>query len=55
MKIEVLTSQPCCKRLTAPRVVTQDTEKTTAFLYSKVKKRRREALGAFGIAAWGML
>jgi hypothetical protein len=36
-RINVLSSLACCKRLTAPGAVTQDTEKTAVFLYSKVK------------------
>jgi hypothetical protein len=43
-KIEVLSSPLRCKRLTVPCALTQDTEKTTVFLYSKVKERSREAL-----------
>src|ERR1700733_1127559 len=45
-KIEVLSCPPRCKRLTLPCAVTQDTEKTSVFLYSKVKERGREALAS---------
>jgi hypothetical protein len=38
-KTDVLSSLPRCKRLTVPAAVTEDTEKTTVFHYSKVKER----------------
>jgi hypothetical protein len=37
---QVLSNLPYCNGLTAPGAVTEDTEKTSVFHYSKVKERR---------------
>jgi hypothetical protein len=42
-EIEMLFSLPCCKRLTAPSAIAEDTEKTAVFLYSNVKECGRTA------------
>jgi hypothetical protein len=40
-RFEVHFSLACRKRLTEPRLATQDAEKTAVFLYSKLKQGQR--------------